>query len=301
MINSFEKLFDVAKKNKSMILAVASAEELEVLKAVDSAVEVGLIEAVLFGSIEKIKEIAHNNSINLDKFKLVKAESMEESAKLATKYVREGRADFIMKGLVDTSIFLKAILDKENGLRTDRLLSHVMVYDIPAYHKLLLLTDGGMNMYPNVEKKEQILKNAIQAAKALNINSVKVACLAAKEKVNPKMPATVDADLLKQKGQEGIFGENVVVDGPMALDLAVSSRAAEIKKYVSPVAGDADIFLMPNIEMGNGIGKTLTYFANANSAGIVLGAKAPIVLISRADTHEDKLNAIALGSLIASK
>jgi len=174
-----------------------------------------------------------------------------------------------------------------------------MVYEVPTYHKLLLLTDGGMNLYPDLEKKEQILRNSADVSRALGNAEIKVACLAAKEKVNPKMPATVDADGLKQKGLAGEFGDDVVVEGPMALDLAISKRAAGIKGYKSPVAGEADILLVPNIEMGNGIGKAMTYFAKSQSAGIVMGASVPVVLTSRADSHEDKLHSIALGSVIA--
>jgi phosphate butyryltransferase len=299
MIQHVKELITQAQTQNSMRLAVVAAEEAEVLKAVHEAVEKGLIEAILFGEIGAMKKIAEAQGINLSSFKLVKADNMQEAARLAVQYVREGKADFLMKGLVDTSIFLKAVLNKENGLRTGQLLSHVMVYEVPTYHKLLLLTDGGMNLYPDLEKKGQILRNGADVSRALGNVEIKVACLAAKEKVNPKMPATVDADGLKQEGLAGKFGEDVVVEGPMALDLAISKRAAEIKGYKSPVAGEADILLVPNIEMGNGIGKAMTYFAKSQSAGIVMGASVPVVLTSRADSHEDKLHSIALGSVIA--
>jgi phosphate butyryltransferase len=299
MIEHVSQLIEKAKTQNSMRLAVVSAEEAEVLKAVNEAVENGLVEGILFGEIAAMKEIAENLGINLAAFKVVKANSMEEAASLAVQYVREGKADFIMKGLVDTSIFLKAVLNREKSLRTGNLLSHVMVYEIPTYHKLLLLTDGGMNLAPDLDKKGQILQNSVDVARALENESIKVACLAAKEKVNPKMQATVDADRLKQRGIAGDFGQDVIVEGPMALDLAVSERAAGIKKYQSPVAGQADILLVPSIEMGNGIGKAITYFAQGRSAGIVMGATVPVVLTSRADSHEDKLNSIALGSVIA--
>ena len=299
MIQHVKELITQAQTQNSMRLAVVAAEEAEVLKAVHEAVEKGLIEAILFGEIKAMKKIAEAQGINLSSFKVVKADTMEEAARLAVHYVREGKADFLMKGLVDTAIFLKAVLNKENGLRTGQLLSHVMVYELATYHKILLLTDGGMNLYPDLEKKGQILKNGVDVSRALGNSTIKVACLAAKEKVNPKMPATVDADALKQQGLAGKFGDDVTVEGPMALDLAISKRAAKIKGYKSPVAGEADILLVPNIEMGNGIGKAMTYFAKAQSAGIVMGARVPVVLTSRADSHEDKLHSIALGSVIA--
>jgi len=215
--------------------------------------------------------------------------------------VRNGQADFIMKGLVDTGTLMKAVLNKEWGLRTDSLLSHVMVYEVSTYPKLIYLTDGGMNLYPNLDQKIKIIENGVQVIKAMGNENIKVACLAAKEKADPKMPATMDAFNLKEKYINGEFSEGVIVDGPMALDLAISKESAKIKNYESEVAGDADMFLVPNIEMGNGIGKSMTYFAGGKSAGIIMGAKAPIVLVSRADTHESKLYSIALGSLIAEK
>ena len=204
-----------------------------------------------------------------------------------------------MKGLLDTSVILKAVLNKEWGLRTDSLLSHVMVYEVPTYNKLLVTTDGGMNISPDYEQKVKILKNAIEATNPLGLTNIKVACLAAKEKVNPKMQATVDAKALQEAGNRGEFGDNVIVEGPLAFDLAISKEAAKIKGFESKVAGETDIMLMPTIEVGNGIGKALTYFAGAKSAGIIMGAKAPIVLVSRADSHESKLYSIAYGALIA--
>jgi len=162
-----------------------------------------------------------------------------------------------------------------------------------------LLKDGGMNISPNYEEKEKILKNAIEAANALGIENIKVACIAAKEKVNPKMQATVDGELLQKASIEGKFGENVIVEGPLSLDIALSKDASRIKGFESKVSGDTDILLMPTIETGNGIGKSFTYMANAKSAGVIMGAKSPIVLVSRADSSESKLYSIAYGALIA--
>ncbi len=299
MIKTLNDLLEKAKMQDKMKLSVAAAQDGEVLAAVVEAAEMGLVEPILVGDENAIRNIAKENGINLNGYEIINELDLVEMARKAVALVSSGKADFVMKGLIDTAILLKAVLDKEIGLRTESQLSHVMLYEVPGYHKLLYLTDGGMNMYPDVPTKAKIIKNSIIAAQALGNKNVKVACLAAKEKVNPKMPATVDAGELKKMGEEGFFGENVIVEGPMALDLAISKESAEIKKYVSPVAGDADVLMVPNIEMGNGIGKTLSYFASAKSAGVIMGASAPVVLVSRADTHENKLNSIAFGSVIA--
>lgn len=299
MIKNFNQLLDAAKVQKKMRLAVAAAQDEEVLVAVTNAWELGIVEPVFVGDVEKIREIAQAHHLNIDSFEMIDQKDLNEAARTAVALVSSGQADFVMKGILDTPILLKAVLDKEIGLRTDSQLSHVMVYQVPSYHKLLFLTDGGMNIAPSLEEKVKIVKNAVQVAKAMGNEQIKVACLAAKEKVDTKMPATVDAGQLKEMGNKGEFGENVLIDGPLAFDLAISKEAAEIKKIDSEVAGDTDILLVPTIEVGNGIGKALTYLAHADSAGIIMGAKVPIVLVSRADTHEAKLNSIALGSVIA--
>ena len=299
MIKNFADLMNAAKNQKTMKLAVAAAQDEDVLVAVCKAAEQGLIDPVLVGDINAVKEIAAKNNLSVDNYELVEAAELTEAASLSVKLVSDGKADFLMKGLIDTAILLKAVLDKEIGLRTDSQLSHVMVYETAAYHKLVYLTDGGMNITPDLEAKGKIVQNAVQVVKAMGVSPVKVACLAAKEKVNPKMPATVDADALQKMGENGDFGEGVIVEGPLAFDLAVSEEAARIKGFKSEIAGDADVLMVPTIEMGNGIGKAMTYMAQADSAGIIMGAKVPVVLTSRADSAQVKLNSIALGSVIA--
>jgi phosphate butyryltransferase len=205
-----------------------------------------------------------------------------------------------MKGILGTADLLKAVLDKEIGLRGKNLLSHVMVYKVPAYHKLIFLTDGGMNIAPTLEEKRQIIENAIQVCTAMGLEQPKVAALTAVEKVSDKMQATVDAAKLREMSDAGDFG-SAIVDGPLSFDLAFSKEAAKHKGVESPVAGETDVLLVPTIEVGNGIGKCMTYFASSQSAGVVMGAKAPIVLVSRADTHQAKLYSIALGSVVAGK
>ncbi len=299
MIKNFSDLLNAAKNQTTMKLAVAAAQDEDVLVAVCQAADQGIVEPVLVGDTAKIKELAEKNNLNLEAYEMVEAVELEEAARTSVKLVSDGKADFLMKGLIDTAILLKAVLDKEIGLRTDSQLSHVMVYEVESYHKLIYLTDGGMNITPDLEAKGKIVQNAVQVVKAMGAEPVKVACLAAKEKVNPKMPATVDADALKKMGENGDFGSGVIVEGPLAFDLAVSEEAARIKGFKSEVAGDADVLMVPTIEMGNGIGKTMTYMAKADSAGIIMGAKVPVVLTSRADSARVKLNSIALGSVIA--
>lgn len=299
LINNLEDLLEF-QNNEVMKLAVVACQDEEVLAAVVESSKLGIAEPILIGDKEKTIAIANGMGLDISSYKIVDEKDLSLAAEIGVKMVSNGEANFIMKGLVDTGTLLRAVLNKEWGLRTESLLSHVMVYQIPSYSKLIYLTDGGMNLEPNVNDKVKIIENAVVVAKALGKDEVNVACLAAKEKVDPKMIATVDADRLKTIYEEGKFSEGIIVDGPMALDLAVSLSSAEIKGYKSIVAGNADILLVPNIEMGNGIGKSITYFAGGKSAGIVMGAKSPIVLVSRADDHETKLYSIALGSVIAS-
>lgn len=299
MINKLDDMLKKLKGDKRVTLSVAAAHDEEVLLAIKSAVEMDIITPILIGQENKIREIGKEINFDLNKFKIINKGTIEECAETAVKLVSSGEADFVMKGLLDTSVILKAVLNKEWGLRTDSLLSHVMVYEVPSYDKLLVTTDGGMNIEPDYDQKVKILKNAIEATKPLGLKHIKVACLAAKEKVNPKMQATVDARALQEAGERGEFGNDVTVEGPLAFDLSVSKEAAKIKGFKSKVSGETDIMLMPTIEVGNGIGKALTYFAGSKSAGIIMGAKAPIVLVSRADSHESKLYSIAYGALIA--
>ena len=299
MINKLDDMLKKLKGDKRVTLSVAAAHDEEVLLAIKSAVEMEIITPILIGEENKIREISKEINFDLSKFKIINKGTIEECAEIAFKLVSSGEVDFVMKGLLDTSVILKAVLNKEWGLRTDSLLSHVMVYEVPSYDKLLVTTDGGMNIEPDYDQKVKILKNAIEATKPLGLKHIKVACLAAKEKVNSKMQATVDARALQEAGERGEFGNDVTVEGPLAFDLAVSKEAAKVKGFKSKVSGETDIMLMPTIEVGNGIGKALTYFAGAKSAGIIMGAKAPIVLVSRADSHESKLYSIAYGALIA--
>ena len=299
MIKKLDQMLDVLKGSEKVVLSVAAAHDEEVLLAIKSATEMNIITPILVGQEDKIRKISDEITFDLNGIKIIDKETIEECAEVAVKLVSSKEADFVMKGLLDTSVILKAVLNKEWGLRTDSLLSHVMVYEADFYPKLLVTTDGGMNIAPNYEQKVKILKNAIKATEPLGLETIKVCALAAKEKVNPKMQATVDAKELEDACKNGEFGENVIVEGPLAFDLAVSKEACEVKGFKTEVGGDVDIILMPTIEVGNGIGKAFTYAAGAKSAGIIMGAKAPIVLVSRADTHESKLYSIAYGAIVA--
>ncbi len=295
-----QQALDMNKNNKMMTLALAAAADDAALKAAIEAKKLGLANSVLFGSEAEIKQIAKENNFDIRDFEIVNCETIEESAEEAVKSVSSGKTDFLMKGLLDTSIILKAALNKEWGIRGDSLLSHVGVIEAPNYKKPFIVTDGGMNIAPNVDEKHKIIENAVKVSRAMGNKVTKVACLCAKEKVSDKMPATVDARELQNRSQNGDFGSDVIVEGPLAIDLAYSKEAAEHKGFESEIAGDVDIFLCANIEMGNGIAKTFTYMANGESAGVIMGARKPIVIVSRADTYTSKLNAIALACLIAS-
>ena len=299
MIKKLDQMLDVLKGSEKVVLSVAAAHDEEVLLAIKSATEMNIITPILVGQEDKIRKISDEINFDLNGIKIIDKETIEECAEVAVKLVSSKEADFVMKGLLDTSVILKAVLNKEWGLRTDSLLSHVMVYEADFYPKLLVTTDGGMNIAPNYEQKVKILKNAIKATEPLGLETIKVCALAAKEKVNPKMQATVDAKELEDACKNGEFGENVIFEGPLAFDLAVSKEACEVKGFKTEVGGDVDIILMPTIEVGNGIGKAFTYAAGAKSAGIIMGAKAPIVLVSRSDTHESKLYSIAYGAIVA--
>ena len=297
MIRNFDEMLSIVKNNKTMRLAVAAAQDRDVIEAVVSAAKLNLAEPILVGDKVAIKSILKDIDAPYD-FKIVNEPDVVESAKTAVSLVRNGEADFLMKGLLQTADIMRAVLDKENGLRTDSLISHVMVYQVPSYNKLLFLTDGGINVAPSLEQKVKILENAITVCKAMGLDRIYTAVLAGAETVNPKIPATVDAEALANM-KDKWEAMNTVVEGPVALDLAISEQACQHKGYKGEGGGKADILLVPYYEVGNALGKSLTYFANAKSAGIIMGAKVPIVLVSRADTSESKLLSIALGSIIA--
>lgn len=297
MVKELEQLIYMAKNRPVKTMSVAVAEDKDILKAVGDAVDLGIINATLVGNKEKIEAILKDENILLKDAKIINEKDSKVAAKLAVEEVSLGKADFIMKGMINTADLLKAVLDKNANLRGGSLLSHVMVYEIPTYHKLIFLTDGGMVPYPEVKDKIAILNNAVSVVNSLGIDKPKVAAICAVETVNPSMQSTIDASILSQMNKRGQI-KNCLVDGPLGLDNSISKEAAKHKGIQSEVAGDADILLVPNIESGNFLGKSLTYFGKAKSAGIIVGAKCPIVLVSRADSAMSKLYSIALGALM---
>lgn len=300
MGKSFEMLLQLAKDKGPKKIAVAVAQDHEVLMAIKMAKDKGIIIPILVGDSKKIKEICDEIDLDCKNIEILDELDVVKACNIATKLVSSGEAHILMKGLVDTAIILKAVLDHEIGLRTERIISHVAVFEVPTYHKILIVTDPAMNINPDLFQKKQIIENAVELIKCFDVENPKVAVLAAKEKVSAKMEATVHAAELKKMNEEGIITD-CLVDGPLALDNAINSESARIKGIVSEVAGDADILLVPDINSGNILYKALTFLANAKSAGLIIGTKAPIVLTSRADNDESKLNSIALAVLKASK
>ncbi|MGE5631012.1 MAG: bifunctional enoyl-CoA hydratase/phosphate acetyltransferase [Caulobacteraceae bacterium] len=298
MIKNFEELLDAAKSQRRMKIVVAAAQDKDVLVAVSKAKDMGLAEPVLVGDEAKIKEIMKFINLESTAYEIINEPDIIQAARKSVELVRNGKGDFLMKGILQTADIMRAVLDKEIGLRTDNLISHVMVYEVPTYKKLLYLTDGGMNVAPDLNQKVQILENAIKVCKAMKMDKIYTSVLAGAESVNPKIPATVDAKRLADM-KEKWEGLGTVVQGPVALDLAISAEACAHKGYKGEGGGNADILLVPYYEVGNALGKSLTYFAGSRSAGVIMGAKVPIVLVSRADTSETKLLSIALGSVIA--
>lgn len=297
MFKNFNDLVKEASRKKTTI-CVAAAEDQAVLEAVKMATDFGMVESLLVGDSTKIKKIAEE--IELVDYDIIHCDSPEDSVAAAVKAIRDNKAHVLMKGLVNTSVYLRGILNRQQGLRTGRLLSLVAVYELPGYHKLIYATDSGVNVAPNLEQKKEILINTLSVMNAMGFEKPKVAALTANENVDPKVSATVDAARLVSMVEMGEIPP-CVIEGPIAFDVAFSKEAAEHKGIDSKIAGDLDVLLFPNIETGNALGKSWLHFNNAKWAGIVLGATHPIILGSRSDTPEIKLNSIALGCLSANK
>ncbi|MEG2354117.1 MAG: phosphate butyryltransferase [Clostridium sp.] len=298
MIKNFKDLIKQAKENEIKTVAVAVAQDEPVLEAIKAAKDQGIANAILVGNKEEIEGLAKNLSMDLSQFQIIDEKDMKKAANIAVELVSTGKADMVMKGLIDTANFLRAVLNKEIGLRTGKLMSHVAVFEVPKYERLLFITDAAFNMYPELKEKIDIINNAVTVAKSVGIELPKVAPICAVEVVNPNMPATLDAAALTQMNARGQI-KGCIIDGPLAVDNALSEEAARHKKISGPVAGKADILLMPNIEAGNVMYKTLTYTTDSKNGGLLVGTKAPVIVTSRADTYETKLNSIALAALVA--
>ncbi|AYF08182.1 phosphate butyryltransferase [Bacillus mobilis] len=296
-----EHLIDQAAGQPKKTVAVAVAEDHEVIEAVAKAITLQLAQFRLYGNQEKIMGMLQEHGLQTSEhIEVIAAASSAEAAELSVKAVRNGEADVLMKGNIPTANILKAVLNKEWGLRKGSVLSHVAAFEVPNYDRLIFVTDAAMNIAPDVTQKAAIIQNTVEVARAIGIDLPKVAPIAAVEVVNPAMQATIDAAMLTQMNRRGQI-KNCVVDGPLALDNAVSQIAAEHKGIVSDVAGKADILLVPTIEAGNVLYKSLVYFADAKVGAMIAGAKAPIVLTSRADSAETKVYSLALAVATASK
>lgn len=300
MLRTLEEVLAAAKASEPRTLAVAAAQDLDVLTAVCAAEREGIIRPLLVGDRAQIESIAEEAGLSVQPEQIIDEPDKAAACQKAAQLARDRQADLLMKGFVDTSLIMKAVLNYENDLKKSSTISHVAVMEVPGFDRLFHVTDSAMNVAPTLEQKAAILTNAVEVAHALGNEEPKVAALCAVEKVNPKMPCTLDAEALTERAHSGEFGR-CLVDGPLALDNAVSPEAAKHKGIDSPVAGYADILFVPDIEAGNMLNKAMEYFAHAKKAGIMMGAKVPVVLTSRATSAQSKMYSIALGVLIASK
>lgn len=295
----FDDLISKVNACSTKKVAVAVAQDAPVLEAVKAAKERGIADAILVGNEKQIREIAASLNMDLSGYEIINEEDTYQAALKAVKLVHDGVADMYMKGLIDTKSFLKSVLDKEVGLRNDRALSHVCVFEIEGIDHLLFLTDVAFMTYPTLEDKVDIIKNTVEVCEACGVSNPKVAPLAAVEVVNPKMPVTVEAAELTKMNEEGKI-TGCIVDGPLSMDLAICPEAAAHKGAEGrKIVGDADVLLFPDIHAGNLVYKTLVHTANVKNGNIITGTKAPVILTSRSDDFETKVNSIAIGSVVA--
>ncbi|MDA3839098.1 MAG: bifunctional enoyl-CoA hydratase/phosphate acetyltransferase [Candidatus Delongbacteria bacterium] len=298
-ITKLEEMFEVLKSKEKKKMVAAYAVDSHTIDAVSKAIDLGIIEGILVGSKTMIEAVCKEENIDINKFEIVDEENNVKATQKAVEYINDGKADFIMKGLISTDIYMRAILNKEKGLLPPKAtLSHVTVVDVPAYEKLLVVGDVALIPAPDLKQKMAITGYVINAAHALGIEKPKVAMIAATEQMSAGMQACVDAAIISKMSDRGQI-KNAVVDGPLAFDVAVDKESVKIKKLVSPVAGDADCLVFPNIESGNVFFKTCTKFAGGELAALVVGAKCPAVLTSRGDSTKTKTYSIALACLMS--
>ena len=298
-MNNFDGLLEKIAQCSMKKLAVAVAQDDAVIEAVRAAKDRKIADAILVGDADKIKEVAASINTDISDFEIVDVKDNTEAALTAVKLVHDGKADMYMKGLIDTKGFLKSVLDKEVGLRTGKPLSHVALFEIEGYEKMMFLTDVAFIPYPTLEDKVGIINNTVEVAHACGIECPKVAPVAAVEVVNPKMPATVEAAELAKMNDEGKIN-GCIVDGPLSMDLAIDPEAARHKGATNrKIVGDADVIVFPDIHAGNLVYKTLVHTANVKNGCILTGTKAPVILTSRSDSFETKVNSIALAAIVA--
>jgi phosphate butyryltransferase len=297
-IASFKDLLTVAREKGPRTVVAVGAHLKTIVEALGAAHSLGIANAVLIGDEPQIRNIASANEVDVSDSEIVHQPDPKSAARKCMVLVAEGRAHVAMKGRVDTTTFLRAALDKDLGLRTGQLLSHVAAFDIEHFERLIFISDAGVNIAPTLAQKADIIRNAVFVAHKLGIEMPRVAVLASNEVVNPKMPVNIEAAALAKMADRGQI-TGALVDGPLALDNAISIEAAGTKGIVGPVAGRADILIPPDIEAGNMLAKAIVYFAASPMAGVVVGARAPLIVASRSALYEDELNSIALGVIMS--
>ncbi len=297
-IKDLAQLTALAQQRGPLTLAVAAAHELHVLEAVRAATDAGIVRPILIGNELQMRRIANAHGISLDGFTIVNSEDIHEAATQAVRLVHDGQAQVLMKGKLETADLLRAALNKQYGLRTGALLSVVSIIQIPGFERLIFLSDAGIVIKPTLDQKVEIVQNIINVARQLGIEEPKVAVLASLDMVSPTIPATIDAANLSKMADRGQITGGYV-DGPLGFDAAISPAVAEAHGLKGPVAGHADILIVPDIEAGNVLAKALVYFVHAEAASVVVGASAPIVIASRADSAATKLASIALAVVLA--
>jgi len=294
-IKNFDVLKEQLKTGDKKRVVLVGAEDSHSLEAVMLAQKDNLAQAVLVGKKTVVVSYLNELGYSAADATIVDSPDLEDSIKYAAKLINAGEADFIMKGKIETSSLMRGILQRENNLRTERIMSHLAFMDVPTYHKIFAITDVALNPYPNLDQKRQMIENAVITLKKMGITQPKIAVMSSAEEINPKVPESVDADELKKMQISGII-KDCIVEGPISYDLAISKEAADLKGYLSPVAGDVDLMVVPNITAGNLLAKGLVYSGGARTAGFVVGAKVPILLLSRSASTEDKYMGIVLAA-----
>ena len=297
--NNFRAVIEFIKSKPVQKVAVACAADEAVLKSAGIASNEKILDFIFFDNAEKIKKAAAAHKIDISRFEIIDTRSEQEAAALATAAVREGRAQILMKGHLSTGMFLKAVLDKNSGLRKSKLLSHIQVFECPITGDIKMISDGGMNLYPKYEEFCHITANAVEAFYKICGRAPKVALISAYNRANHLLRSSVDMAAARDDMKIFAGGERVPIEGPVTLDVALSARAAEKKEVRLSFEGPADILIVPNIETGNLLGKSLLFFTKSQSAGIICGTSKPVIMLSRADNFSTKFNSMALGSLLA--
>ena len=297
MFRNLDELVQAALSKGPVQIAVAAGHDPDVIEAMKQAKELKLAEGIFVGNSEKTLALAQKAGLDIPAERVIHEVDESMAARKAIALVREGKARLLMKGKISTAALIRAVLDKEGGLRTGRLLSQVIVFQVPGFNRLMIMTDAAINIAPTLEHKTEICRNAIEVARAIGIENPNLAALCALEFVNPEMPATLDAASLTLMNRRGQL-RGAYVEGPIALDVPLSKFAADRKAIVSPLVENTDIFVAPDIEAANILYRAILYFAKGESGGVVMGARVPLILLSRAETPETKIRSIAIGMLV---